>query len=199
MDANPIVACKGTKFVGPFGIQQFPNVFASRDMRELEPMLHADVSAYKYCKNCTRLTKLLFFLATFTYEMSISVNNMEGMAFDFNELRNDASDSYLNFVTVTKEALDKAFLSTDIKRQFQGAEVMKVKSELVTNAKISSLDPKISVEFLVQVTLASITLYTYFKWKFFPIHSIQLYFFRFFTAHCKHDRRQDQEPPHKNS
>jgi hypothetical protein len=91
--------------------------------------------------------------------MSISVNNMEGMAFDFNELRNDASDSYLNFVTVTKEALDKAFLSTDIKRQFQGAEVMKVKSELVTNAKISSLDPKISVEFLVQVTLASITLY----------------------------------------
>jgi len=83
----------------------------------------------------------------------MAVNNMEGMAFNFNDLKNEASDAYSNFAGVTKEAIDKAFLSTDIKRQFQGAEVMKVKPEMIKNDKLSSLDPRINVDFLVQVNI----------------------------------------------
>ncbi len=47
--------------------------------------------------------------ATFTYEMRLGINHMDGMLFDFKDLYNAATDGYQNFITITKEAIDKAF------------------------------------------------------------------------------------------
>lgn len=86
--------------------------------------------------------------------MQLGINHMDGMLFDFKDLYNAATDGYLNFITITKEAIDKAFLSTDIKRQFQGSEVLSIAPVRVKNG--SSLppysEPKVNVDFLVQVT-----------------------------------------------
>jgi hypothetical protein len=73
---------------------------------------------------------------------------MEGMSFDFKDLYDAGSSGYLNFITITKEAIDKAFLATDIKRQFQGSEIIKLaplKPPLVPHARVN-------VNFLVQLT-----------------------------------------------
>ncbi|ODN04896.1 hypothetical protein Ocin01_01794 [Orchesella cincta] len=89
---------------------------------------------------------------TYTYEVSLAINHMDGMSFDFKDLQNSATNAYLNFITVSKDAVDKAFLSTDIKRQFQGSEIMKLRPINAVNEKTKTPEPKVYVDFLVQLT-----------------------------------------------
>ncbi|CAL8109579.1 unnamed protein product [Orchesella dallaii] len=89
---------------------------------------------------------------TYTYEVTLAINHMDGMSFDFKDLQNSATNAYLNFITVSKEAVDKAFLSTDIKRQFQGSEIMKLRPINAVNEKTKTPEPKVYVDFLVQLT-----------------------------------------------
>lgn len=84
---------------------------------------------------------------------------MDGMSFDFKDLQNSASSAYVNFITVSKEAIDKAFLSTDIKRQFQGSEIMKLRPMNAANEKVVKTgEPKVYVDFLVQVGINTLGL-----------------------------------------
>ena len=99
----------------------------------------------------------LFFSATFTYEMNFAINHMDGVSFNYNDLKNDASDAYLNFITMTKDALDKIFLTTVITRDFQGTEVMKIDPRIVHNEETNMMEPKVDVDFLVQ-TRKNVTL-----------------------------------------
>lgn len=79
---------------------------------------------------------------------------MDSMSFDFNDLQDSGTNAYLNFITVSKEAIDKAFLSTDIKRQFQGSEIMKLRPVNAVGEKtVKPGEPKVYVDFLVQVRI----------------------------------------------
>ena len=83
----------------------------------------------------------IFFSATFTFEMTVGVKQNEDSSLNPLDLVKEGTEMNIDFVTRTKDALESAFLSTDIKRQFQGTEVMKVKPKM----------PMVYVDFLVQV------------------------------------------------
>jgi len=95
----------------------------------------------------TLIDLLPFVSATFTYEMRLSIEQMDGMTFDFRDLSDASSEGYVSFIGVTKEAVDKAFLATDIKRQFLGSEVISVSPVKKVNEP-----PQVKVGFLVQLT-----------------------------------------------
>jgi len=76
---------------------------------------------------------------------------MNGIGFDFHDLHNSASQSYSNFSQVAQNAIDKAFLITDIRRQYQGSEIITLRPDNGFNADRKLLEPKVYVDFIVQV------------------------------------------------
>jgi len=74
--------------------------------------------------------------------MSVSVKDMEepGLTLMKSGTETDKSE----FMGGTKEALESAFMTTDLKRQFQGTEIMKLKPRTPST---------VYVDFLVQLTV----------------------------------------------
>ncbi|CAG7821403.1 unnamed protein product [Allacma fusca] len=90
---------------------------------------------------------------TFTYEMSIAVNQMRGMSFDVKDLNNEASESYQNFSKAAKDALDRTFMYTDVRSKFMGAEIMKIVPKQMKDMNLNLSENKFGLDFLVQLSL----------------------------------------------
>ena len=80
------------------------------------------------------------------------VANVDNMDYDLKDLKHEASDDYQNFIRVTKEALDKTFMKTDVRTKYMGAEVMKVMPKSIRDMKKNISESEVNVAFLVQVS-----------------------------------------------